>query len=134
MTKLHLSVQDRKLAGVCGGLGESTGIDSDLVRAAFLLSIFVGGMGLLLYLILWIVLPEMDFGEKGKKKGIFDGLKRSDKDRILAGVCTGIANNLKWDVSIIRILLIVIVLAGGIGIPLYVILWVLIPMEEEEEK
>jgi phage shock protein PspC (stress-responsive transcriptional regulator) len=132
MTKLHLSVQDRKLAGVCGGLGESTGIDSDLVRAAFLLSIFIGGMGLLLYLILWIVLPEMEFEGKSKKKGIFDGLKRCEKDRMLAGVCAGIANYLDWDVSIIRILLIVIILAGGIGVPLYVILWVLMPMEEEE--
>ena len=70
--------------------------------------------------------------KKSKKKGIFDGLKRSDKDRMLAGVCAGIANYLDWDVSIIRILLIVIILAGGIGVPLYVILWVLMPLEEEE--
>lgn len=133
MTKLHLSVHDRKLAGICGGLGESTGIDSDLVRAAFLLSIFVGGMGLLLYLVLWIVLPEMEFEGSKTKKGIFDGLKRSDKERMMAGVCGGIAKYLDWDVSIVRILLIVIVLAGGIGIPLYIILWILMPLDDEEE-
>ncbi|MCF7920089.1 MAG: PspC domain-containing protein [Candidatus Cloacimonetes bacterium] len=64
---------------------------------------------------------------------MFDGLKRSDKERMMAGVCGGIAKYLDWDVSIVRILLIVIVLAGGIGIPLYIILWILMPLDDEEE-
>lgn len=131
MTKLHLSVHDRKIAGVCGGLGESTGIDSDLIRAAFLLSIFAGGMGIVLYLILWIIFPELDFGEETREKHLFAGVQRTDHGRLLAGVCSGLAEHLDWDVSIIRILLIVIVLAGGIGIPLYLILWILMPMKED---
>lgn len=131
MSKLHLSVHDRKIGGVCGGLSESAGISSDLVRAAFLLSIFAGGMGIILYIILWIILPEMDFGAEAQGKRLFDAIKRSDKDRILGGVCSGLAKYLDWDVSIIRILLIIIVLLGGLGIPIYLVLWIVLPMEKE---
>ncbi|MCF7912019.1 MAG: PspC domain-containing protein [Candidatus Cloacimonetes bacterium] len=133
MKKLHLSMQNRKIAGVCGGLGESTGIDSDIVRAVFLISILAGGMGFLLYLILWVILPEMDFGEEVIKSSIFTNLRRSNSEKIVAGICGGIARYLDWDVSVIRILLIVIVLTGGVGIPVYIVLWILMPKEEEAE-
>ena len=56
--KLYRSRINRKIAGVCGGLGEYLGIDPTLVRVLFVLgSIFVGG-ALLVYLILAIVIPE----------------------------------------------------------------------------
>ena len=133
MKKLHLSVSDRKIAGVCGGLGESTGIDTDIVRAVFLVSIFAGGMGVVLYFVLWVILPELDFGGEGVKAGIFSNLHRSEDEKIMAGVCGGIAEYLEWDVSIIRILLIIIVLAGGVGIPVYIVLWFLMPKGEVVE-
>jgi phage shock protein PspC (stress-responsive transcriptional regulator) len=46
------------IGGVCGGLGNYFGIDPSLVRLAFVLLFVFGGSGFLLYLILWIVLPE----------------------------------------------------------------------------
>lgn len=56
--KLYRSRIDRKIVGVCGGLGEYFGIDPTLVRLLFVLGlIFVGGT-LLAYLILAIVIPE----------------------------------------------------------------------------
>lgn len=56
--KLYRSRVDRKIGGVCGGLGEYFGIDATLVRLLFVLGlIFVGGT-LLAYLILLIVIPE----------------------------------------------------------------------------
>ncbi len=56
--KLYRSRNDRKIAGVCGGLGEYFGIDPTLVRLLFVLGlIFVGGT-ILAYLILMIVIPE----------------------------------------------------------------------------
>ncbi|MDP8221204.1 MAG: PspC domain-containing protein [Candidatus Stygibacter frigidus] len=133
MKKLHLSANDRKIAGVCGGLGESTGVHSDIIRAVFLLSILAGGMGIVLYFILWMVLPELDFGTETQNQSIFSNLRRSKSEKMLAGVCGGIAKYLDWDVSIIRLLLIVIVLAGGVGIPVYIILWILIPLESDSE-
>lgn len=59
MKKLYRSKKDRKLAGVCGGLGEYFGIDPTLIRVGFVLLALPGGLpGVLPYLILWIVIPE----------------------------------------------------------------------------
>ena len=46
------------IGGVCGGLGQYLGIDSTFVRLFFVLLAFAGnGIGVLIYLLLWIILP-----------------------------------------------------------------------------
>lgn len=55
--KLMRSSTDRKLAGVCGGVAEYFDVDPTIVRVIWLLVVLCGGTGLLLYIILWIVLP-----------------------------------------------------------------------------
>ncbi|HEY2118225.1 MAG TPA: PspC domain-containing protein [Candidatus Acidoferrum sp.] len=55
--RLMRSSRDKKIAGVCAGLAEYFDIDPTIVRVVWLLAIFVGGTGVLAYLILWIVLP-----------------------------------------------------------------------------
>lgn len=59
MKKLYRSL-DRKLAGVCGGIAEYLGIDPTVVRIVYLvLTLFsVAFPGILLYLILWALIPE----------------------------------------------------------------------------
>jgi len=55
--------QGRIVAGVCAGLGAYFGVDVNLVRLAFgVLTVFYG-LGILLYLIAWLILPEK--GEDG---------------------------------------------------------------------
>ena len=55
--KLYRSTKDKKLAGVCGGLGEYFNIDPTLVRLGFVaLSILAGG-GLIAYIIAAIIVP-----------------------------------------------------------------------------
>jgi phage shock protein C len=61
------STSDRILAGVCGGLAAYLGIDTILVRLAFLLLIPASGLGLLTYLTLWLLMPEE--GTSGKSAG-----------------------------------------------------------------
>ncbi len=56
--KLYRSRVDRKIGGVCGGLGEYFGIDPTLVRLLFVLGLLFVGGALLAYLILLIVIPE----------------------------------------------------------------------------
>ncbi len=56
--KLFRSRVNRKIGGVCGGLGEYFGIDPTLVRLLFVLGILVWGGTLIAYLILLIVIPE----------------------------------------------------------------------------
>ena len=59
MKKLYRSL-DRRLAGVCGGIAEYLGVDPTVVRIVYLvLTLFsVAFPGILLYLILWALIPE----------------------------------------------------------------------------
>ena len=60
--KLYRSQSDKMIGGVCGGLAGHYKIDPSLVRLAFALLFFLGGHGLLLYLILWIIIPGQPAG------------------------------------------------------------------------
>jgi phage shock protein C len=62
--RLMRSTNDRIVAGVCGGLAAYLGIDTILVRLAFLLLIPASGLGPLIYLILWLLMPEEGAGDK----------------------------------------------------------------------
>jgi phage shock protein C len=61
---LRRSREDRVIAGVCGGLGRYLGIDPVLLRIAFVVLALVGGGGVLLYLVSWILIPEERPGEE----------------------------------------------------------------------
>lgn len=58
-------------------------------------------------------------------------LRRSRSQRIVAGVCGGLADYLGVDVALIRIVFVVLALAGGGGIVMYAVGWILIPEERE---
>ncbi|MDD3731047.1 MAG: PspC domain-containing protein [candidate division Zixibacteria bacterium] len=61
--KLYRSLTDRKLAGVCGGLGEYFDIDPTLVRIITVVLAIGGiGTGILLYIIAWIIIPDRPMG------------------------------------------------------------------------
>jgi phage shock protein C len=59
-------------------------------------------------------------------------LYRSRKNKVLAGVCGGIAEYFSQDPTIIRILWVILGLGMGVGILAYVIAWVLIPINPSE--
>ncbi len=135
MHKLHTSTKDKYFAGVCGGLAETTGIDVSIIRLLFFISIFFGGTGLLVYLGLWIILPLEDVDpviidvppEEEPKNKVY---RRWD-GRMIAGVCTGLADFLKWDVSLVRIIFVILGFSGGVGILLYLFFWFIFPLEDE---
>ncbi len=56
---LTRKMDDRIVAGVCTGLGEYFSIDPVIFRVAFVLLALGGGSGVLLYAILWIIMPEV---------------------------------------------------------------------------
>ncbi len=58
--KLHRSMDNKMIAGVCAGLADYFEIDPTLVRVAYVLLSFlmVGFPGLILYIILAVVVPE----------------------------------------------------------------------------
>jgi phage shock protein C len=55
---LQRSRSDRWLGGVCGGLASVTGLASWMWRLIFALLVVCGGTGVLVYLLLWIFLPQ----------------------------------------------------------------------------
>ena len=56
--KLVRSRTDRWFAGICGGLGNYFGIDPTLVRVLFVIFALTFGSGFLIYLILWLLIPN----------------------------------------------------------------------------
>lgn len=58
---LYRSRTDRVFGGVAGGIAHSLNIDPVIVRLIFALLVIIGGGGLLLYVILWIAIPEEPF-------------------------------------------------------------------------
>ena len=63
--KLYRSRTDKKIAGVCGGLAEYLGVDATVLRVLFVLLALPGGLpGIILYVILWFVMPEAPKAQK----------------------------------------------------------------------
>ena len=58
MQTLTRSETDRVIAGVAGGIAQRLGVSSTLVRLAWVLSVFFGGLGIVVYLGLWVLLPK----------------------------------------------------------------------------
>ena len=59
-------------------------------------------------------------------------LRRSRSDRILGGVCGGLAHYFGVDTLLVRLLFIVFAITAGAGLLLYILLWILMPLEDEE--
>jgi phage shock protein C len=62
--KLYRSADDRWLAGVCGGLAKYFNIDPTLVRVIFVVLALFGLGGVILYLLLWVLIPNEPTGEE----------------------------------------------------------------------
>jgi phage shock protein C len=76
--------KDRILGGVCAGLAEGLRIDPLWVRLGFVLLAFLQGVGLLIYIALWLVMPEQVEGQDRTRAG-FDSMS-ADLKRIGAEV------------------------------------------------
>ena len=57
-TQFARSRNDKMFAGVCGGIANYFSIDPAIVPLLFVLAVFLGGASPLIYLVLWIVMPE----------------------------------------------------------------------------
>jgi phage shock protein C len=71
--KLYRNPHDQMIAGVCGGLGAYLGIDTVLVRLFFVLLTIGGGSGVLIYFLLWILVPYPEQGQAASAETIRAG-------------------------------------------------------------
>jgi phage shock protein C len=61
--RLTRSRTDRKIAGVCGGFAAYSGIDANIVRLVMVLLAVLGGSGVVLYLVAWVIVPLEDVAQ-----------------------------------------------------------------------
>ena len=124
MKRLHRSTEDRKIAGVCAGLGEYFELDPVFFRLFFLFSILFGGLGAIAYLMLWILVPLREGVPVARGAA---PLRLSASERMIAGVCGGLGEFFQLDPVLFRAAFLVLAVIGGLGILLYLVLWLLIP-------
>src|SRR4026208_2608052 len=98
--RLYRDTSDKFLGGVCSGIAAYLNVDPAIVRILFAIITFGGfGLGILAYIILWIVLPARDVeGYTGKR------LFRNPEGKMIGGVCTGLAAYFNKSTSTIRII------------------------------
>jgi len=54
-------------------------------------------------------------------------LSRNKSNKIIAGVCSGVARYFGWDATLVRIIFLVLLLGFGTGLLAYIILWIIMP-------
>ncbi|MFI5133512.1 MAG: PspC domain-containing protein [Chitinophagales bacterium] len=99
-SRLYRDTSDKFIGGVCSGLANYLNLDPTIVRILFAIVTFGGfGAGILLYIILWIILPTKDLeGFSGKR------LYRNPDDRVIGGVAGGLAAYFNRSSSMIRLI------------------------------
>jgi len=129
--RLTRAPEDGHIGGVCAGLAQYLDADVTLIRLAWVALSIVPGVligGLAAYVIAWLLLPVAAAGEHREYAG--KRLVRSSTDRYLAGVCGGLAEYLRVDAAIVRVVAAILAVYPGAivgGAIAYVIAWIVIP-------
>ncbi|MBS1744884.1 MAG: PspC domain-containing protein [Bacteroidetes bacterium] len=143
--KFFRDENNKFLGGVCAGLGNYFGIDKLVIRILFVLFTLGFGFGILAYLILWAAVPSTASTQVGSyRKRLF----RDPDNKIISGVCGGLAAYFGVNVWIPRVLFLIPFLSfvarwnhwGAFNFPnfinlsfspgatiIYIILWLIIP-------
>lgn len=85
--KMFRNPDDKVIGGICSGISAYFGIDPVVIRLLFVLLIFFGGTGIILYLILWIIIPEA--------RTITDKIEMKGEPVTLRNIETNIKKSLK---------------------------------------
>ncbi len=91
--QLRRSNADKMIAGVCGGLAHYFGIDPVLTRLIMVGLVFAGGVGFLIYPVLWLIMPEGPTAPRFDPQTgqpIIAPLQTEQRQRILGTVLLGI--------------------------------------------
>jgi phage shock protein PspC (stress-responsive transcriptional regulator) len=117
--------QKRKiLGGVCSGLANYFNVDALWIRLIFALLAFAYGITFFAYIIMWILVPgsyDLDEPVVGKK------MYRDPERKVIGGVASGVAAYLGIDTIAMRVLFIVFTVMGGLGLFIYIVLWLILP-------
>jgi phage shock protein PspC (stress-responsive transcriptional regulator) len=123
--KQLLRDQKRKiLGGVCAGLANYFNTDALWVRLLFALLLFVYGLPVLIYIVMWIFVPgSYDLDEPIVSKKMY----RDPERKVIGGVSGGVAAYLDIDIIVVRVLFILFTFGGGLGVFIYIVMWLILP-------
>jgi phage shock protein PspC (stress-responsive transcriptional regulator) len=99
--RLHRNTSDKIIGGVASGIANYLDIDPAVMRILMLLFVFTAGFGILLYIILWIVLPGKDLDNYTGKR-----LFRNPDNKVIGGVAGGLAAYFNIQAWVIRLILV----------------------------
>jgi len=83
--KLYRSKKDCVIGGVCGGIAEYFDVDPTLIRLLAVLVFFLGGSGIIAYIIGWIIIPQNPNGntkDNSENKGKIEGKTKKATDKV----------------------------------------------------
>jgi phage shock protein PspC (stress-responsive transcriptional regulator) len=129
--KLYRDLKRKLVGGVASGIAHYLSIDPLWIRLAFMATLVdviyftsLSGIALAAYGILWAVLPgSEDLPDDQSYKRLF----RNPEDRVLGGVAGGLAAYFGVDVLVVRLLFVLGIFLGGVGIITYLIFWMITP-------
>ncbi len=145
--KLMRMEHKKILGGVCAGIAHYFSIDALWIRLIAILLLFSGNINLALfdfnpfgriqvnfgfaalaviaYIVLWVILPVSYANEENKEiKKLF----RNPDDKALGGVASGLAAYFGIKQLYVRLAFVFLTFAGGSGVVIYLILWIITPM------
>ena len=133
MNRLFRSRSDRMIAGICGGFANYLQIDSTIIRLIFIFFLLSTGILplTLAYLIAIIIIPIEPLGtEIWPHRRFF----RSKKNKMIAGICGGIAETWDIDPTVVRLITVLVCFLTGLlpGLVIYCIGWTIIPQASEQ--
>ena len=98
--RLYRNSGDKFIGGVCSGIANYLNTDPAIVRILFAIITFGGfGLGFLIYILLWIFLPDRDLESYSGKR-----LYRNPDDRVIGGVAGGLAAYFNTKASTLRLI------------------------------
>ena len=123
-SKLYRDENRKILGGVCSGIANYFKVDPVWIRLLFALTAFAYGITILVYIVMWVVVPGskvLEEPEVGKK------MFRDPEHKVIGGVSGGIAAYFGIDLVAVRLLFIVFTIFFGVGFLIYIILWIALP-------
>jgi len=87
------------------------------------------GTAFIVYALAWMIMPSAATGPQGWEQPSVDDMQlaRSDSDRVISGVCGALANYFNMDSTLMRLIVILLALMGGIGLMTYLYAWMILP-------
>ena len=146
--KLMRMEHKKILGGVCAGIAHYFAIDALWIRLIAILLLFSGninfdlsdfnpfgwvdfnigfaGLAVVAYIVLWVILPVSYANEENKE---IKKLYRNPDDKVLGGVASGLAAyfGIK-ELLYVRLAFVLLTIAGGSGLVIYLILWIITPV------